>query len=296
MQDYIDAQYGGPGKGWYRIVNDPFQARQVINAGQAGRGHGHRDQRAVRLHDQGGRPDRRCTAEEIDRQLDEVHKLGVRQMELVNKFDNALSGVAGDEGETGVVVNGANFLETGSFWDMRHCEPRRRREPRQGRRSPLPDIGAGQQDALFGAIGQLFGGLAAPCSRSTADAATATSAASPTSASTSIRGLAKRKMIFDPDHMSVKARQAALDLIEKLDYPGVISSHSWSTPDAYPRIYERGGVHHAVRRRLDGLRREVAAAPRLGRQALLLRLRLRRRHQRPRRAGRPARRRRRTTR
>ena len=25
MQDYIDAQAGGPGKGFYRIVNDPFR-------------------------------------------------------------------------------------------------------------------------------------------------------------------------------------------------------------------------------------------------------------------------------
>ena len=46
-------------------------------------------------------------------------------MELVNKFDNALSGVAGDSGEVGVLVNSANFLETGRYWDMRHCEPER---------------------------------------------------------------------------------------------------------------------------------------------------------------------------
>jgi hypothetical protein len=56
-----------------------------------------------------------------------------------------------------------------------------------------------------------------------------------------IRALADRQMIFDPDHMSVKARQSAMDLIEELDYPGVISSHSWSTPDTYPRIYQAGG-------------------------------------------------------
>ena len=34
MERYIDAQYGGPGKGWYRIVTDPFQARRVINQGK----------------------------------------------------------------------------------------------------------------------------------------------------------------------------------------------------------------------------------------------------------------------
>jgi hypothetical protein len=41
--------------------------------------------------------------------------------------------------------------------------------------------------------------------------------------------------------MSVKARAQALDQIDDLGYHGVISSHSWATPDAYPRIYEEGG-------------------------------------------------------
>ncbi len=48
-------------------------------------------------------------------------------------------------------------------------------------------------------------------------------------------------MVFDPDHMSVKAREASLDVLERMDYPGVLSSHSWSTPDTYPRIYKMGG-------------------------------------------------------
>ena len=34
IQDYIDAQFGGPGKGFYRIVRSPWQARRVINAGK----------------------------------------------------------------------------------------------------------------------------------------------------------------------------------------------------------------------------------------------------------------------
>ena len=48
-------------------------------------------------------------------------------------------------------------------------------------------------------------------------------------------------MIFDPDHLSVKSRSSALDLIEEMGYQGVLSSHSWSTPDAYTRIYNAGG-------------------------------------------------------
>jgi hypothetical protein len=48
-------------------------------------------------------------------------------------------------------------------------------------------------------------------------------------------------MIYDPDHLCVKARASALDQIDDLGYHGVVSSHSWSTPDSYPRIYQEGG-------------------------------------------------------
>src|SRR6185503_14068170 len=34
MQDYIDAQYGGPGVGWLRIVYGPDEARDVVEAGK----------------------------------------------------------------------------------------------------------------------------------------------------------------------------------------------------------------------------------------------------------------------
>ncbi|MDQ4008399.1 MAG: hypothetical protein M3211_09930 [Actinomycetota bacterium] len=66
-----------------------------------------------------------------------------------------------------------------------------------------------------------------------------------------IRRLIDKQMLFDPDHMSVAARKEALDVVDRHDYPGVLSSHSWSTPDAYPRIYELGG-DHALRRDSTG--------------------------------------------
>ena len=34
LEEYIDAQEGGPGEGWFRIVETPFQARRVINSGK----------------------------------------------------------------------------------------------------------------------------------------------------------------------------------------------------------------------------------------------------------------------
>ena len=100
-------------------------------------------------------------------------------------------------------------------------------------------------------------------------------------------------MIFDPDHMSVKARNSALDTIDRLGYHGVALEPLVGDAGRLPADLRGGRLHHAVRRRLDRLRREVAPPRRLGRPALLLRHRLRRRHERPRRPGQPARRRRR---
>ncbi|HEX6945033.1 MAG TPA: hypothetical protein VF196_02500, partial [Casimicrobiaceae bacterium] len=119
LENYIDAQNGGPGKGWFRIVTDPFQARRVINEGKL----------AVILGIEVSEPfgcqvlndQPQCDAAQIDRGLDEVYNLGVRDMEIINKFDNALAGVAGDAGTTGEIVNTGNKYLTGRYWPMRTC-------------------------------------------------------------------------------------------------------------------------------------------------------------------------------
>ena len=110
-----------------------------------------------------------CTAGQIDRQIDEVHAMGVRQMELVNKFDNALAGVAGDSGTIAPFVNLANLLETGSFWDMRKCPAPQ--DPAWRTTTQLTSVPAGRpaQDALFGAIAKLHLGGALPIYPAAAD-------------------------------------------------------------------------------------------------------------------------------
>jgi hypothetical protein len=244
MQDYIDAQFGGPGRGFYRIVTSPWEARKVINAGKLAVIMGIETSVpfgcTFKALPTGDEPASACTPENLDRQLDAVKKMGVRQMELVNKFDNALSGIAGDNGEVGAAVNSANFLETGTYWDMLHCEPADP-DAHDHNQVAAPDISAGQQDALFGAVAELFGPLNLPAAPLYPPPDHCNSRGLTTLGEYTIRGLAKRHMIFDPDHMSVKARQSSLDQIDELDYSGIVSSHSWSTADAYPRIYEEGG-------------------------------------------------------
>ncbi|HSE72847.1 MAG TPA: hypothetical protein VLA97_18930, partial [Nocardioidaceae bacterium] len=238
FERYIDAQSGGPGEGWYRIVRSPFEAREVINEGRLAVVMGIETSVVFGCSMKATVP--QCSKADIDRQLDQVHRMGVRQMELVNKFDNALSGVAGDEGATGVLVNSANFLETGSFWRMSTC-PTSYRDGVHDKEQYAAPREVSERDPLFGAILDAYGpDLPRPaplypgaphCNRrGLSDLGTFT-----------VRGLAQRKMLFDPDHMSVLARKQSLDLVERMRYPGVLSSHSWSTPDAYPRIARLGG-------------------------------------------------------
>jgi hypothetical protein len=51
-----------------------------------------------------------------------------------------------------------------------------------------------------------------------------------------------RGMVFDPDHMSARARHEALDHLAARSYDGIISSHTWSDDTIYPRILEMEGM------------------------------------------------------
>ncbi len=63
-----------------------------------------------------------CDKASVDRQLDEMHKLGVRSSLLLNKFDNPLAGVRFDSGAFGVVINAGNKNSAGSYWGAETCK------------------------------------------------------------------------------------------------------------------------------------------------------------------------------
>lgn len=249
MQDYIDAQYGGPGRGWYRIVTDPFEARRVINQGKLAVVMGMETSVPLGCNVQLGRPT--CTEEQMRAELAEMKQLGVSQMELTNKFDNAFTGVAGDAGTIGPLTNSANFLSTGSFLRMQRCPASNPPGMEDRLQSPnLGDLGGGsgstpEQDAIFGAIWKLFGDVGVqPAPVYPAGPHCNQLGLSPLGQKL-LSAMIDQKILFDPDHMSVAGRNAALDYMEQQQAagrtPGVVSSHSWSTPDAYPRIYRLGG-------------------------------------------------------
>ena len=69
-----------------------------------------------------------------------MYDAGVRQMEFVNKFDNAFTGVAMDGGFQGPFLNSANKQVTGEFWDVETCtgSTRTAPSPHPSRRRPPP--------------------------------------------------------------------------------------------------------------------------------------------------------------
>jgi microsomal dipeptidase-like Zn-dependent dipeptidase len=229
--NYIDAQSGGPGKGFFQIVTDPFQARRVIAEGKLAVVMGIE---VSKLFDCGEYNEvAQCDKAQIDRQLDEVYGLGVRDMELVNKFDNALAGVAGDGGTTGAVVNSGNKYVTGHYWKLETCKG-------VAQDRPQPTAPGMERDSLAGNAIQAFlppGTLPLYSAPPHCNTRGLTALGEHL-----VRRMMDRQMIIDPDHLGVLARDHLLNIVESRRYSGIISSHSWSTPDALPRIYRLGGV------------------------------------------------------
>ncbi|MCX5009753.1 membrane dipeptidase [Streptomyces sp. NBC_00555] len=250
LQDYVDAMYGGAGKGWFRVVTEAAQARKVIEEGKL----------AVVLGMETSEPfgckqvfDRaQCTMADIDRGLDELHRLGVRSMFLCHKFDNALCGVRFDSGTQGMAINTGQFLSTGTFWSTEPClGPQHDNPIGFGLAAGLSAEGAHEHDAAEdpgtspaeaeariraalpeGAELPQYGpSLQAQCNRRGLTAL----------GEYAVLGMMKRNMMLEIDHMSVKAADRALQLLESERYSGVLSTHGWMDDNWTERVYGLGG-------------------------------------------------------
>jgi hypothetical protein len=111
MERYIDAQAGGPGEGFFRVVESPAEAREVIEDGKLAVVLGIEVSNLFDcyLTPRPGSAD--CTSEHIQRELDTYYERGVRVLFPNHKFDNAFT--AGD-GHRGIVELG-NFYTTGHW-------------------------------------------------------------------------------------------------------------------------------------------------------------------------------------
>jgi hypothetical protein len=234
----IDAQCGGPGKGWLQIAYTAEQAYQVISDNKLAVILGvevdslgnWRSEAELEKACQG---DLEIARQLIGRELDWLHELGVRQVTPIHLSNNAFGGTAiymrfleiitmflsgdhwtlGDAWETGVRYrldrDGADVLD-----DLERTAAIAGPRLRAMHRSTLIDHIPGVRDLYDTTEAPKIGGGHA-----------------------NTRGLnqygqvlldemMKRGMIIDVDHMSEKATDQALTLAEQHRYP-VICSHSW---------------------------------------------------------------------
>ncbi|WP_245623352.1 Coagulation factor 5/8 type domain-containing protein [Spirillospora albida] len=223
MEAYIDTRSGGPGKGWFRIVRTPAEARRVIGDGKL----------AVVLGIETSEPfgcRTTCTRAAIDRGLDEMKALGVSSMFVCHKFDNALCGVRFDGDLTGAVVNAGNFLATGRFWQAETCTG----HIHDNTIAPVTSDEIADILRLLGQVGITLP-LYPKAPHCNIKGLTDLGAHM-------VRGLMQRHMLVEIDHMSAKATGQTLDLLERASYSGVISSHDWMDEAYAGRVYRLGGM------------------------------------------------------
>ena len=230
LQDYIDAQYGGPGNGWFRIVTDPAQARSVIEAGKLAVVIGIESSNPFGCREFEGLP--QCSRADIDRGIDNFYRLGVRSMFLAHWVDNALAGAAFEGGGTGEFLNVFNKLETGQYFTA----------------APCPE--AGQGEAMT-SIGHTTG--IAPLDEAQAQAVPTYPPGKLCNAkgltdlgAYAVRRMMAKHMLIEADHLSERARLTVLSMAEAARYPGIVSSHTntggfWTDSDL-TRLYALGGL------------------------------------------------------
>lgn len=268
LQDYIDAQNGGPGRGWFRIVTSPAQARQVIAANKLavvlGVEHGELfDCRESNTH---------CTPDYIDQKVAEIHALGIRSVFPIHRFDNAFGGTHTDGSTSGGWMHLSSRLSTssisnllgdlfqpdkfperidGHFWEVEAC-------PGDVHEASGIDSMEAFFSEDFDAVRNILPGLGDVLDVLFVDKLRPL----PTYAEFAedqqvcnkrglqdigrhlVNRLIDRKMIVEIDHVSHYTLMDMLDIFEQRQYSGIVSSHSWiEDSDAVrERIYALGGV------------------------------------------------------
>lgn len=119
LERYVDAQSGGRGRGWFRLVYNPRQARRAIRNGRL----------AVVIGAETSSPldctseprATPCTRGDVDERLAELRELGVRSMFVAHWVDNQFSGAALQAGATGQFIAGMQLSYVGRPFDTEPC-------------------------------------------------------------------------------------------------------------------------------------------------------------------------------
>ncbi len=244
MERYIDAQHGGPGLGWFRVVQSPEQAREVIGQGKLAviLGIETSDLFGCRLTPREGSPV--CDEAYVSEQLDRYYALGVRALFPVHKYDNAFSAGDGDRAfiELGNFVNSGywlNFVEdcpadVPAIFDQGSVYFGGLNRPREDYLSEPPnDMSGFPEDPLLTLLPFL-----SELQEGSLEGAYCQNAGLTELGEYLITEMMARGMIIEVDHLPQRSYQRAYELLEQYDYPAV-GSHGGSWDG---RLYALGGV------------------------------------------------------
>jgi len=111
LERYIDAQEGGPGRGWFRIVTSPEEAREVIADGRMAVILGIETSNLFDCFVAPRDGFEACDEASVSEALDRYHERGIRVIFPVHKYDNAFSAGDGDRAiiELGAWINSGHW-------------------------------------------------------------------------------------------------------------------------------------------------------------------------------------------
>lgn len=250
LQDYIDAQAGGPGQGFLRIVTSPAEARSVIEAGQLAVVMGVESSKIFGCGEVMDAP--QCTAESMEAAIDEIEGMGIRSIFPSHWFDNAVSG-PGLFGPTELALNLFNKLETGHYYRVTQC-----REPGQGSEQVSGGVFFEGDDPVSQALNEAQA-LAVP----TYPPGPHCNALGLTELGHQmIESLMRRGLLIETDHTSVESKEAIFALAESVGYP-LISGHTGTggitTETQKRRIFVLGGLVSPFNNQAPALIEELLA-------------------------------------
>jgi microsomal dipeptidase-like Zn-dependent dipeptidase len=257
LQDYADAQAGGRGRGFFRLVTGPRAAARVIRAGKL----------AVIIGVESSNPfdcslrpgARRCTRADVDRGLARYRRLGVRTMFIAHWFDNAFGGAALEGDGKGKLIAGLDRLETGRYFRVARCP-----HPGQGEvLDPPTTVEAAVLGRFFPAVRTLIDDPAPdypPGPRCNARGLTPLGAYL-------VRRMIATHTLIEVDHLSERARDRVLAIARRHDYP-LVSSHNGTggtwTLGELRALRAVGGIAAATSDRAPGFIAKIARLRRAG--------------------------------
>jgi microsomal dipeptidase-like Zn-dependent dipeptidase len=228
LQGYIDAQSGGRGRGWFRLVYGPKAARRAVAKGKLAVLVGVESSNPFGCSEQGGRPN--CDRADIDSGIARMKEIGVRTMFLAHWTDNALAGAALEGGDKGQFIAALQVAQTGTPFTTGACP-----HPEQGEevQSPAP---------LPGVPRPVSGDP--PAARQLAGGRQCNSRGLTELGDYAVRRMMDAHMMIEVDHLSEWAREQVLAIAEERGYP-LVSSHTGTgglwTADELKRLYATGG-------------------------------------------------------